>query len=652
MPNVKVMLIDDDPSYHVLTSRMLARADQEFDVDWVGSYQEGLEAIRQQKHDVYLVDYHLGRVTGLDLLREAEVDSLPKPVIMMTGHGKHNLDLEAIQSGAADYIDKVELRPASLQRSIRYALERARIIEHQRESEQMYRSLIEEAFDGILITDSHGEIILTNDQICHMTGWDNDTLTAMGLREIVKPIQPEDDVLAVGKGLVAERLLQHATAQPLDVEVSAKPISDNRIQFIVRDISGRKATLREREEYIQKLQVLHQVDDEMSQELNLEFVSAMSLDAAIRLSGGETGFIAMREDDDLRVMESIGPYSTLDPAEYLPRMTLVQKVMADETPRRIMNVANAKDYVAIHERTEAQIILPLLSYDELVGIMVLETPYLERFTDDVFDFLNLITSRVAVAAQNARLYKVAQDRYHELQEIYSQVADLESIKTDMIRIAAHDIRNPVSVILGYTELMQTKKFSLTDRVSNYIKNIERAARNVERITKDILSLERVENMSADNLDPVDLTAIIAEVFDESRAKAELKNQTFTLESISEPLPVVGDEAQLREAAVNFISNAIKYTDDEGTIRVTLDADETVARYRVIDNGYGIPQEQQNSLFKPFFRAKSPETRDVEGTGLGLYLIKNIINRYNGQIVFESTYGEGSVFGFDLPIARD
>jgi len=85
--------------------------------------------------------------------------------------------------------------------------------------------------------------------------------------------------------------------------------------------------------------------------------------------------------------------------------------------------------------------------------------------------------------------------------------------------------------------------------------------------------------------------------------------------------------------------------------VKLNKETDFVHFSVVDNGFGIPEDQQQNLFQPFYRASSRETRDVEGTGLGLYLIKSIIERYNGEIIFNSVYGKGSTFGFSLPLVQ-
>jgi len=554
---IRVLLVDDDQSYHVLTSRMLSRAEQPFDVEWVGTFDEGLEAMLRQEHDIYLLDYQLGRTSGLELMKTAQAQGVSKPIIMMTGHGKHGLDVEALQSGATDYIDKVELRPAPLQRSLRYALERWRIQQERRQSETMYRTLIEEAFDGILITNNDGDIQVINSRFCELAQCDEDTLKGKNINELIQPLKPEQNVLDVGDGIVAEYMLNAKDGSTIDVEVSAKKIDDAGIQFIVRDISGRQDTLRQRDQYIQQLQILHQVDDEISQVLDTGYVMMMALDSAMRLSGGYAGFIALLNDDNtFEVRQSIGQYFTIQPEDYLPRMTLLETIKEQQIARMILNVENDPEYTAILEQTQAQILLPMLSYDKMVGVMNLEANQDDRFDQDIFDFLKLIASRVAVAIENATLYNVAQDRYNELQALYTQVSGLEQLKTDMIRIAAHDIRNPVSVILGYTELMETLSEGVPEKFLNYARMIERSARRLEKITTDILSLERIENLQGDENMTLNITAVVHETFEEFEGQAGLKSQKLTLDAPNNPILIRGDAAQVREAAANLISNAI------------------------------------------------------------------------------------------------
>ena len=111
----------------------------------------------------------------------------------------------------------------------------------------------------------------------------------------------------------------------------------------------------------------------------------------------------------------------------------------------------------------------------------------------------------------------------------------------------------------------------------------------------------------------------------------------------------GDPVQLYEAASNLINNGIKYTPEGGSVTVRLYATDKSAVFEVEDTGIGVPEEFRTGLFKPFYRVKTNETKDIDGTGLGLYLVKGIVERHGGQMRFQTEHGKGSIFGFELPL---
>jgi DNA-binding NtrC family response regulator len=122
---IRVLLVDDDEDDYFLTRGMLSEVERgHFELDWVSSYGEGLKEIRRREHDVYLIDYRIGQHNGLDLIRAAKSSGCRAPMIMLTGQGDYEVDLQAMKAGAADYMDKGHIGSVILERSIRYALQR------------------------------------------------------------------------------------------------------------------------------------------------------------------------------------------------------------------------------------------------------------------------------------------------------------------------------------------------------------------------------------------------------------------------------------------------------------------------------------------------------------------------------------------------
>jgi two-component system, cell cycle sensor histidine kinase and response regulator CckA len=139
---IHILLIDDDEDYLVLTRDYLSSIpDTVFIVDWKSGYDDGLAAIMEKRHDIYLVDYHLGGKNGLDLIKEAIGGGCRAPVILLTGQGERQIDLAAIEAGADDYLEKGELNARILERSIRYSIERKRLIVNLRDALERIRTL-------------------------------------------------------------------------------------------------------------------------------------------------------------------------------------------------------------------------------------------------------------------------------------------------------------------------------------------------------------------------------------------------------------------------------------------------------------------------------------------------------------------------------
>jgi len=653
---IRVLLIDDDKNYYNLIQKMLAR-DKQYLLEWASTYEIAKALVTKTQHDVYLVDYRLDdERTGLDLLHEFQALGIATPFIVMTSYADREFDLHVLEEGAADYIDKGDLKPGILMRTIRHAVQRVGDIKALRESEERYRTLLEDASDGILIVNAEGKITICNSTAAAMTQYSHEDLLGRDLMQMLRSRNNGNTSLNLAdisrEAQIKELRLVRADESLMAVEISFKRTSEGSVQCILRDITRRIEAEAEREKYIQRLTILRQIDEEINQMLNMEYVQSMALDAAVRLSGARAGFIATFDNGKLRMVQAIGHYAQIAPGDILDPYPLFEEVLSTQIAKFLPDMEQFPNYKPIRPDTRAQMVIPLMSYERILGLLNLESNRTDRFNDELFEFIKLIAARVAVAMENAQLYQIAQEQLNRMEELYRQVSELEQLKTDMIRIAAHDLRNPVGVIVGFIELLEwSLEGKLTEKQKTQFNAMMRAAQRMERITTDILSLERIEKLNVDRGKLMELNAIIKEAYDEYVGQAHKKSQQISLEMPDEKLNIHADGAQIREAAANLIGNAIKYTPENGTVRVVVRQENNHAIFEVIDTGYGIPAEQQASLFQPFFRAASDETVNIEGTGLGLHLVKNIITRYDGEMIFSSEYGKGSTFGFKMTTVK-
>ncbi len=160
MNPVKVLLIDDDEDDYILTKEIFNEIPHReiYKLSWINNYEEGINAMLKSHYDIYLVDYRLGKHTGIDLLHEAIKSNVAEPIIILTGKGDDKVDNDALQIGAADYLIKDEINPYSIERSLRYALKHTQGLKALKESENKFRIIFERSKEPFIILDAHRKI--------------------------------------------------------------------------------------------------------------------------------------------------------------------------------------------------------------------------------------------------------------------------------------------------------------------------------------------------------------------------------------------------------------------------------------------------------------------------------------------------------------
>ncbi len=234
----------------------------------------------------------------------------------------------------------------------------------------------------------------------------------------------------------------------------------------------------------------------------------------------------------------------------------------------------------------------------------------------------------------------------------STMTELSKLKTQLIRMASHDLKNPLSHVMGYAGLlldMRDSENRLSEQNHRFVSSIMHAAEIMQQIINDILSLEQLRSEVV-QYDSVDLCGLVSLVVADHQLEANSRHQSLTVE-IQDDIPTIrGNQSHITQAVINLVNNAIKYTPDKGEIIVRLlKTNNHQVRLEVEDTGYGIPEESQPKLFTEFYRVKTAETEGISGTGLGLSLVKSIIEAHHGRVWFRSQQGVGSTFFVELPI---
>ncbi len=227
------------------------------------------------------------------------------------------------------------------------------------------------------------------------------------------------------------------------------------------------------------------------------------------------------------------------------------------------------------------------------------------------------------------------------------LAELSNLKTRMLRIASHDLKNPLARIKGFVELILLMSSTITERERKHLEMVNAAGDEMLRIIEDILDLERLRSGKL-MLNDVNLSQIVREVCARHQPDLIHKNQQMDIDIPDHVITVRADAAQISQAVNNYVGNAIKYTPEGGHVHVRMHSSEGWVRLEVQDTGYGIPEKAQPHIFSEFYRAKAEGTLHIAGTGLGLSLVKSVIESHGGKVGFSSTEGVGSTFYFVLP----
>ena len=214
-PAIRILIVDDDEDDFFITSEYLRQIEEyHLTIDWCYKYKDAIDHVTNRNYDIYFVDYRLGAKTGLDFLKEGIALGLEEPVILLTGKGNREVDIEAMQIGATDYLIKTELNADKLERCIRYALERTAYLKALRANERKYRSMFELSKDAVFIADKGLIFKDFNDATTQLLGYDKKELQQMSVYDLM-----EDDL---DKKLLQKILYEDGEVNDYELEVNTK----------------------------------------------------------------------------------------------------------------------------------------------------------------------------------------------------------------------------------------------------------------------------------------------------------------------------------------------------------------------------------------------------------------------------------------------
>ena len=227
----------------------------------------------------------------------------------------------------------------------------------------------------------------------------------------------------------------------------------------------------------------------------------------------------------------------------------------------------------------------------------------------------------------------------------------ERMHRDFVSMAAHELRNPLTAIKGFTRTLMLKADMLSDeRRLEYLSMVNEQSNRLAHLVEDLMQVSRIDAGRV-TLDPraLDVGETLAGLLEQFRTKWSAR--AIAVQQDPEVAPVFADPHKLEEILINLIDNAVKYSAAGSRVEVAIESDGPEVKVSVRDHGEGIPAEEIPNLFQKFARIASPSTSEIPGTGLGLYIVKGFVVAHGGRVWVDSAPGEGSTFSFTLPIAQ-
>jgi signal transduction histidine kinase len=397
---------------------------------------------------------------------------------------------------------------------------------------------------------------------------------------------------------------------------------------------------------VEELSVMQRIDRELNASLEMDRAMRITLDWALRQSGAEAGLIGMLEDEKLLIMshqgfdESMAKLPNQSMKVELPAMMLA--VETGQPQRQTVANSNEKLLTATH----TQMVIPIRRESNVIGLL-----HLESTSDSQVDmaFLTRLTDHAAIAISNAQLY--------------GEVQRANLAKSDFVSFVAHELKNPMTSIKGYTELLAAGAVGqINDMQTNFLHTIKS---NVERMSTLVSDLNDNSKIEAGRLRLEFKATTVLDIVDEvvRSIKRQLDDKKQTLDmALTSTLPSIwADRTRVIQVLTNLVSNAYKYTPESGIIQVGAEESNNqwdpagavkVVHIWVKDSGIGMTEEDQTKIFQKFFRSEDPKAREAPGTGLGLNITKSLVEMQGGMIWFESEYRKGTTFHFTVPVAEE
>ncbi|MBH8565996.1 response regulator [Nostoc sp. CENA67] len=622
----RILLVDDNADMRDYVKRLLS---QQYEVEAVGDGLAALSAARGRVPDLVLTDVMMPGLDGFGLLQALRADPQMRkvPIIMLSARAGEEARVEGLEAGADDYLIK-PFSARELLARVEAALKMTRLRHEAMEREQDLRieaqvakAHLERVVAGIqdqfFVLDRQWRYTFVNDRVAEVVGKPKEELLGRNIWEVFPDIVASEFDTQVHQAIAQQTTVRFEYFYPTWgrwFENRIYPFDDG-VSVFVTDISDRKQAekiMRENEERFRNM-----AD-------NAPFM------VWVTDTNGKCTFLSKSWYDFTGQTKDTGLEFAWLNAVHPEDWNYSTNVFLQASERREPFVV---EYRLL--RTDGEYRYCMDAGSPWFG----EDGQFKGYIGSVID----ISERKAAEAQRDRLLQLEQTARAEAERA-------NRIKDEFLAVLSHELRSPLNPILGWAKLLQTREFEPT-AFKNAIATIERNAKLQAQLIEDLLDVSRILQGKVNlNIASVNLVFVIEAALETVRLAAEAKNIQIKTILDASVEPVLGDSGRLQQVFWNLLSNAVKFTPEKGKIQIHLERIDTQAQIIVSDTGKGISPQFLPHVFEYFCQADSTTTRKFGGLGLGLAIVRHLVELHGGSVWAESP-GEqqGATFTVRLPL---